>query len=133
MQFVRCFPDEKTLFVNFKYISTPLEYETNSSGAKHMQAQVPVVKRRSPVSLKVFSSADQTLLFEKEFMPRGLRQDIAMFIYTQLVLDVESVDVELRETEVPNKVYRLGNVRLTPGDGTFVVMKDGQLQTTEKK
>lgn len=58
-------PAEKTLIVTFKYISTPQEYEQSTSAAAHMQARTPVVKKRSSVRLKIFSSVDQTLLFER--------------------------------------------------------------------
>lgn len=120
-------PAEKTLFVNFKYISTPQEYEQNKSLAKHMQSATPVVKKRSPVALKIFSSQNNALIFEKEFTPRGVRQDIAMFIYTQLTLKEDAVNIELQETAFPEKQYRLNNVQLKKGDGTFVVFKDNSL------
>jgi len=120
-------PKEKTLIVNFKYISTPQEYEQSSGGAVHMQAKTPVVKRRSPVMLKVFSSKNRALIFEKEYKPRGLRQDIAMFIFSQLVVQADAVDVELFEKAFPEKNYQIRNVTLKEGDGTFVVFKDGKL------
>ncbi len=120
-------PTEKTLIVNFKYISTPEEYEQFKSGAKHMQALTPVVKKRSPVTLKIVSSKDQSLIFKKEYTPRGVRQDIAMFIYTQLVLEENRVDIELAETAFPDKQYHLKNVSLKEGDGTFVIFKDNSL------
>lgn len=121
-------PTEKILFVNFKYISTPMEYEQNTSTEKHMQSNVPVVKRRSPVMLKIYASENNKLLFEKEFTPRGVRNDIAMFIYTQLVLSESKVNVELTETAFPNKQYHLNNIVLKKGDGTFVVFKNNQLK-----
>ncbi|HRP32737.1 MAG TPA: cytochrome b N-terminal domain-containing protein [Agriterribacter sp.] len=120
-------PSEKTLIVNFKYISTPQEYEKPNTTAKHMQALSPVVKKRSPVVLKVYSSQNRSLLYEKEYTPRGVRQDIAMFIYTQLVVDDDYVDVELTETAFPDKHYQLSKVGLKKGDGTFVVFKDNNL------
>lgn len=121
-------PAEKTLIVNFKYISTPTEYEARSTGAAHMQAVNPVVKKRSPVVMKIFSSNTKTLLFQKEYTPRGLRQDIAMFIYTQLAVKDDRVDVELAETAFPEKQFRLNNIALKKGDGTFVIFKDQQLK-----
>ncbi|HRE51905.1 MAG TPA: cytochrome b N-terminal domain-containing protein [Flavitalea sp.] len=120
-------PTEKTLIVNFKYISTPQEYELGSSAAKHMQAQTPVVKKRSPVILKIYSSRDRSLLYEKEYKPRGVRQDIALFIYAQLVVKEEKLDIELTETAFPEKQFSLNNVGLKEGDGTFIVFKDGRL------
>lgn len=121
-------PTEKTLFVNFKYISTPMEYETNNSSEKHMQSLTPVVKKRSPVLLKVFSANNKKLLFEKEFTPRGVRNDIAMFIYSQLVLTEEVVNVEMYETAFPEKKYQLNNIPLKKGDGTFVIFRDNALR-----
>ncbi|MBI2729559.1 MAG: cytochrome b N-terminal domain-containing protein [Sphingobacteriales bacterium] len=121
-------PTEKTLIVNFKYISGPTEYDQSVSSEKHMQTLNPVVKRRSPVMLKVYSSANKSLLYEKEYRPRGLRQDIAMFIYTQLIIREDYVDVELTETAFPDKKYLIEKVGLKKGDGTFVVFKDNNLE-----
>ncbi|MBX2930447.1 MAG: cytochrome b N-terminal domain-containing protein [Chitinophagaceae bacterium] len=125
-------PSEKTLIVNFKYISTPQEYEQQSSGLAHMRTLNPVVKKRSPVMLKVFSSKDKSLIYEKEFIPRGLRQDIAMFVYTQLVLEQDKVDIQLTETAFPDKQLSLNNVSLKKGDGTFVILKDGKLEIAQE-
>lgn len=122
-------PKEKMLFVDFKYVSTPMEYEQTSSAAKHMQAQTPVVKKRSPVVLKITTSDNKTVLFEKEFTPRGLRHDIAMFVYTQLVVKEDKVNVTLTETAFPDKQYQLNDITLKTGDGTFVVFKGNQLVT----
>ncbi|MBS1920899.1 MAG: cytochrome b N-terminal domain-containing protein [Bacteroidetes bacterium] len=119
---------EKTLFVNFKYISSPTEYDKSTSAEKHMQAKMPVVKKRSPVVLKIFSSGEHKLIYEKEFKPRGLRQDIAMFIYAQINVKEDTVDVEVAETAVPDKRLLLNNIPLKMGDGTFVIFKDGKLE-----
>ena len=124
-------PTEKMLIVNFKYISSPTEFEKTVSNEKHMQALDPVVKRRSPVLLKVYSSSDKSLLYQKEYTPRGLRQDIAMFIYTRLIIKKENVDIELTETAFPDKKLHIDNVPLKKGDGTFVVFKDNKLVLTE--
>ncbi len=121
-------PNEKMLIVNFKYISTPIEFEQNTSGGAHMQSKIPVVKKRSPVMLKIFSSDDKKLIYEKEYSPRGMRSDIAMFIYTQLTLNEKAVDIEMTETAVKDKHFRLENVQLKKGDGTFVIFKDGKLE-----
>lgn len=123
-------PKEKMLIVNFKYISTPTEYEQSNSTAKHMQSVNPTVKKRSPVSLKIYSSSDNSLLYERTYKPRGLRQDIAMFIYTQLILKEDYVDVEITETADRGKHYKLEKVGLKKGDGTFVIFKDNQLKLT---
>ncbi|MCO6494866.1 MAG: cytochrome b N-terminal domain-containing protein [Bacteroidetes bacterium] len=121
-------PKEKTLIVNFKYISTPEEYEQNNSGAIHMRTLKPVVKKRSDVMLRIYSSETKQLLYEKEYKPRGIRSDIAMFIYTQLVLNENAVDVEMQEKAFPDVKYRIDNVKLKKGDGTFIIFKEGALQ-----
>lgn len=126
-------PAEKTLIVNFKYISSPTEYEQFGSGAAHMQVKNPAVKRRSPVTLKIFSSKDKKLIFEKEYEPRGLRHDIAMFIFTQLVVDEDAVDVVLTETAFPDKQYKLDNIKLKQGDATFVILRDDKLIVADKQ
>ncbi len=124
-------PTEKVLIVNFKYISSPTEFEKISSEERHMQSLSPIVTGRSPVLLRIYSSRDQSLLFEKAYTPRGVRRDIAMFIYTQLVIQQDQVDVELTETSFPNKKLRLEKVALKKGDGTFVVYKDNKLEVAE--
>jgi hypothetical protein len=83
------------------------------------------------VLLKVYSSGDGSLLYQKEFTPRGVRQDIAMFIYTQMVIKKDAVDVELTETAFPDKKLRIDKVSLKKGDGTFVVFKDNKLVVAE--
>lgn len=125
-------PKEKTLIVNFKYISTPTEYEENKSSEKHMQTLTPMVKKRSSVMLKIYSSKDQELLFEKEFVPRGMRNDIAMFIYSQMTLQQDAVDVEVSEISFPEIIYRINKVPLKEGDGTFVIFKDKKLEVASK-
>lgn len=124
-------PNEKTLIVNLKYISSPTAFETSTASGSHMQSRTPVVKSRSPVSLKIFSSGGNKLLFEKEYEPRGLRRDIAMFIYSQLVLKEDSVDVELTETAFPEKRLRIEDVKLRKGDGTFVILADSKLKVAD--
>jgi quinol-cytochrome oxidoreductase complex cytochrome b subunit len=124
-------PTEKMLIVNFKYISTPTEVEKIVSNEKHMQTLIPVVKKRSPVLLKIYSSFDKSLLYQKEYTPRGWRQDIAMFIYTQLVIKEDMVDVELTETAFPDKNFRINNLALKNGDGTFIVFKNNKMIPAE--
>lgn len=121
-------PTEKTLIVNYKYISSPEEYEQSTSSAAHMRALAPVVKKRSDVMLRIYSSTDKKLIYEKVYKPRGIRSDIAMFIYTQLILDEDAVDVEMQETAFPDIRYRIDNVKLKEGDGTFVIFKEGALR-----
>lgn len=120
-------PQEKTLIINFKYVSSPTSFEKNISYGKHMQTLNHTVKSRSSVNLKVFDAETKKLLYNKHYEPRGLRKDIAMFIYTELVLKENKVDIELSETAFPSKVKTIKNVTLKKGDGTIIVFKEGQL------
>lgn len=126
-------PADKTLVVNFKYISTPIEYEQSTSTMKHMQSATPVVKKRSPVVLKITDASDGKLLFEQEYHPRGLRNDIAMFIYTQMNVDADLVDIRLRETAGLGKTLSINDVKVAKGDGTFVILKEGKLVVASRE
>ncbi|QQR96014.1 MAG: hypothetical protein IPJ93_04880 [Bacteroidota bacterium] len=71
--------DEKLLVLNFKYISSPTEFqEQNTNQQRQMQSLKPIVKRRSPIMVEVAGS-DGNILLKKEFSPRGLRKDISIF------------------------------------------------------
>lgn len=120
-------PNEKTLVVNFKYISSPIAFENHYSEMKHMQTLNPIVKERSPVKLSVYDAVTNQLILEKMYTPRGLRHDIAMFIFTQLVVDADNVNIEITETAVKHKKLILKNVSTKKGDGVFVVLHDGKL------
>ncbi|MBS1641164.1 MAG: cytochrome b N-terminal domain-containing protein [Bacteroidetes bacterium] len=125
-------PNDKTLVVNFKYVSSPVEYEQNVSSMKHMQSATPVVKKRSSVVLKIYASKTKKILFEKQYTPRGLRHDIAMFIFNQMNVQEDLVDIELQETEGEKKTLALNNVNVKQGDGTFVILRDGKLEVAQK-
>ena len=92
-----------------------------------MQTLNPIVKERSPVKLSVYDAVTNQLIFEKMYTPRGLRHDIAMFIFTQLVVDADNVNIEITETAVKHKKLILKNVSTKKGDGVFVVLHDGKL------
>ena len=120
-------PNEKILVVNMKYVSSPTVYENISSSEKHMQSTTPAIKKRSPVKLEISDAKDKSILYEKIFMPRGLRQDIAMFIYAEMKLRKDSVTISLTETAFPEKRLLLEHVALKKGDGTFILLKEGKL------
>ncbi|MCO6461780.1 MAG: cytochrome b N-terminal domain-containing protein [Saprospiraceae bacterium] len=126
-------PENKVLVVNLKYISSPIAWDDNSSTMKHMQSATPTVKKRSSVLLQIFDSKSRKLLFEKKYVPRGLRHDIAMFIYTEQVIQANKVDVRLTETEAENKTLELKGISLKSGDGTFVILKEGKLHISENR
>lgn len=121
-------PSEKILIINFKFISTPTEYLSFKTNEKHMQSLKPTVKRRGAALLKVFSSTTNKLIYQKQFEPRGLRKDIAMFIYTELKLKEDKVNIELSEVSFPDKIKRIDNVVLKQGDGTIIILKDNELK-----
>jgi hypothetical protein len=100
---------------------------------KHMQSATPVVKKRSPVVLKITDASDGKLLFEQEYHPRGLRNDIAMFIYTQMNVDADLVDIRLRETAGSGKTLSINDVKVAKGDGTFVILKEGKLVVASRE
>ncbi len=125
--------NEKTLIVNMKYVSAPTEFEKIQSEEKHMQSKIPVVKKRSPVKLEITSAKDGKLLYEKEFTPRGWRQDIAMFIYTELKLKEDEINVYLTETAFTDKKQSLEHVTMERGDGIFIILKDGKLAKATKE
>jgi hypothetical protein len=54
-----------------------------------------------------------------------------MFIYTQLVIKEDMVDVELTETAFPDKNFRINNLALKNGDGTFIVFKNNKMMPAE--
>lgn len=118
---------EKILVVNMKYVSSPTEYERMESNEKHMQSKTPVVKKRSPVKLEIVSAKNGKKIYEKEYSPRGLRHDIAMYIFTELKIDEDAVNIYLSETAFTDKKQSLENVSLVKGDGTFIILKDGKL------
>ena len=99
---------------------------------KHMQSATPVVKKRSSVVLKIYASKTKKILFEKQYTPRGLRHDIAMFIFNQMNVQEDLVDIELQETEGEKKTLALNNVNVKQGDGTFVILRDGKLEVAQK-
>jgi quinol-cytochrome oxidoreductase complex cytochrome b subunit len=125
--------NEKLLVVNMKYVSSPTEFDQLQSAGKHMQSKIPVVKKRSPVMLEITSAKNGKILFEREFSPRGLRQDIAMYIYTELKVEEDAVNISLTETAFAGKGQSLENVLLEKGDGTFIILKDGKLSKAVKE
>lgn len=125
-------PEDKTLVVNFKYISSATEYEQNTSTMAHMRSVAPVVKKRSPVVLRIYASDSQKLLLEQHYKPRGMRNDIAMFIFTQMNVQEDKVDVVLQETEGSKKTLSLKDIPVVKGDGTFVILNDGQLEVAKE-
>lgn len=120
--------DEKLLVLNFKYISSPTEFQkTSSNQQQQMQSLKPIVKRRSPILVEVAGSQGNVLL-KKEFSPRGLRKDISIFVYSEIPTTDSLVNIKLTETAFPDKVVSLQNVALSTVDGTIISFADGKLK-----
>jgi ferredoxin len=118
---------EKTIIFDFKYVSSPTEFQQLQSGGAHMQSAQPIVKSRSTVKLNLYN-AEKQLFYSKEFKPRGLRQDIAIFVFDEIKTNENQFDVELVETAFPERKLQLLSVQVNQKDGTVIVLKEGQFQ-----
>lgn len=120
-------PDNKLLILNFRYVSTPTEYQELRSGPAHMQSAKPIVKSRSGITIRVEDSKGNTI-YAKDFEPRGLRKDIAIFVFAEIETEAEEVNIRLSETAFPEKTISLNAVKVNDTNGTVIIFKDGQLQ-----
>ena len=120
-------PDEKMLILNFRYVSSPTAYQELHSGPAHMQSTEPIVKSRSGIIVRVEDMEGKTI-FEKEFEPRGLRKDIAIFVFAEIKTEAPRANVKITETAFPEKSVSLQGVKLNDSNGTVIIFKDGQLQ-----
>ncbi|MDO8368268.1 MAG: 4Fe-4S binding protein [Saprospiraceae bacterium] len=121
-------PENRIVIVNFHYISSATEYEqASTNSATHMKPTQPMVKHRSPVMLNLYDK-DHQLFYSKEFKPRGLRQDIAIFVFDEIKTGKSQVDVELVETAFPDKKLTLDNVPVSSTDGTVIILREGKLE-----
>ncbi len=119
--------NENLLVLNFKYISSPTEFhEASGNQQRQMQSLKPVVKRRSPIKI-IVTGSNNNKLFEKEFAPRGLRQDISIFVYSEIATTDSVVNIQLSETAFADKTLVLKSVALSATDGTIISFADGQL------
>lgn len=124
--------EQNLLVLNFKYISSPTEFqETTTNQQRQMQSLKPVVKRRSPIRVQVTGSAGN-VLYSKEFTPRGLRQDISIFVYAEITTHDSSVNISVSETAFPEKTTALNKIQLNTDDGTIVTFADEQLKILTK-
>lgn len=120
--------NEKLLVLNFKYISSPTEFqETTTNQQFQMQSAKPIVKRRSPINVVVTDVNGKTI-FEKEYSPRGLRKDIAIFVYNEITTKDSVVNIKVTETAFPETGSALNNVTLNKNDGTIISFADGKLE-----
>lgn len=123
---------EKMLVLNFKYVSSPTEYMKVGSSARQMQYGKPVVAKRSPIRVQVWNGKGQ-LLLSKDYNPRGLRQDIAIFVYNEIKTNAEAATIRVSELAFTDKTKELKNIRLNTNDGTIVAMQNDQLTVLQKK
>ncbi len=120
--------NEKLLVLNFKYISAPTEYqETSTNQQFQMQSLKPIVKRRSPIQVTVTGS-NGSVLYDKEYSPRGLRKDISIFVYSEMKTQDTIVNIKVTQIAFPDSVSVLNNVRLRNDDGTIISFSDGALK-----
>ena len=121
-------PEEKILILNFHYVSSATEYEQppSANGAAHMKPVQPIVKSRSPVALNLYDS-ERRLFYSREFKPRGVRSDIAIFVFDEVKTGQSRVSVELVETAFPEKKLTLTDVQTSNTDGTVIVLREGKL------
>jgi len=124
---------EKLLVFNFKYISSPTEFkEMTTNKQVQMQSLKPIVKRRSPILVEVTTPQGVTL-YRKEFTPRGLRQDISIFVYDEIKTNEGQVNVLLSEVAFPGRTTKLENIPLNTDDGTIVITDENRLKVLTKK
>ncbi len=117
---------ENMLVLNFRYVSSPTEFKHIESSDRQMQFGKPVVTRRSPVLVTVVTEAGVEL-FSKEYQPRGLRNDIALFVYEEIRTTEAVVSVRLTELDYPSRPpVKLEGVTLSSTDGTIVVTEENQ-------
>ncbi len=120
-------PDEKMLILNFRYVSSPTEYQELRGGPAHMHSAQPVVKSRSAILVTVEDERGRRI-FEKRYEPRGLRKDIAIFVYAEITTEAERVRIRIAETAFPDKIVSSGDIALDEANGTVIVYKNGKLQ-----
>jgi ferredoxin len=120
-------PEERTLILNFKYTSSPVMSTLESkSQLSHMQSPVPIITRRSSIKVEAFNEKQQ-LVFSKIYDPRGIRKDIAIFTYDE-VLVPENISIVLTEIDFPDVKHTLENIRLNAGESNVLVFEAGHFQ-----
>ncbi|MBV6442502.1 MAG: hydrogenase iron-sulfur subunit [Haliscomenobacteraceae bacterium CHB4] len=122
----------KTLLLSFKYISSPTDVETPQTSGRHMQSATPIVTRRSPVEVIVTEPGGK-VIFQKTWSPRGLRHDIAIYVFAEINAATEQVHFSLNETDVPGKKIEMRDITLTTADATLLTFQDGKFVLQHSK
>lgn len=119
--------DINRLILSFKYNSSPIEFEQIDITGKHMQLGKPIVRKRSNVQVLVLDQSGKEL-YRKIYTPRGMRHDIATFIYAEIDTREPFVDISLSEPESKKSEVWLRHVPLQPDDGTVITFANGRLE-----
>lgn len=115
-----------TLLMSFKYISSPTATEVLETTGRHMQSKTPIVTQRSPIEVTV-TEPDGKVVFQKNWSPRGLRHDIAIYVFAEINTRSERLHFVLNETGVPDKKIEMRDITLTSTDATLLTFLDGKL------
>lgn len=117
----------RTLVLNLKYTSSPIhELQNNSSHLSHMQSPVPIISGRSAIKIEIFNTRNNTLVFSKNYSPRGIRKDIAVYVYDEVEIP-ENIKIILSETEFPEVKHELSNIQLMKGESRVLRFLSGKL------
>lgn len=117
----------RTLVLNLKYTSSPIhELQNNSSQLSHMQSPVPIISGRSAIKIEVINSANKKIVFSKVYNPRGIRKDIAVYVYDEVDVP-EKIEVILSEIEFPEIKHEINNIELREGESHVLRFLSGKL------
>lgn len=91
-----------------------------------MQSPVPIISGRSEIKIEVFNTKNNELVFSKNYSPRGLRKDIAVYVYDEVEVP-ENIKIILSETEFPEVRHELTNIQLMKGESRVLRFLSGKL------
>jgi quinol-cytochrome oxidoreductase complex cytochrome b subunit/ferredoxin len=121
-------PTDRTVILSLKYISSPVEETSeNSSRLSHMQSPVPIITRRSSITIDLLDKASGAVIYSKEFQPRGLRKDVAIYVFDEIIVP-GPVSLILRETEFPDIIHTIEDISLSEGESVVVRFEHKKLQ-----
>lgn len=123
---------QKTLLLSFKYVSTPTATEMPSTAGKHMQPATPIVTRRSPITVRV-TEPDGKEIFLKTWSPRGLRQDIAIYVFAEINTSSDRLNFTLNETAFEDKKMEIRDIALSAKDATLITIQNGNPMVQRSK
>lgn len=119
--------NKRTLILNLKYTSSPVkEMQHNSAQLSHMQSPIPIITGRSDIYLMIFDIQTRKTIYIKKYEPRGLRKDIAVYVYDEVEVP-ENVLVFLVEKEFPEIRHSSGPILLDKGESRLLRFESGKL------